>query len=329
MNLHLSGRRRSSSILLLLLAAIVLLAGCSSKADKAAEGKVAITTTIYPLADFAVKIGGDHVHVTHVIPAGVEPHDWAPKLKDINRMADSQLLFYQGSGLEGWVDDFLKSLPSDSKLKSIAVSEGLAVHLEEGEPAVDAEDPDHEGEEAHDHDHDEEGLDPHTWLSPVLAKKMAERIKNELVSVDPTNKTDYETNFQTLSAKFDELDAKFRTELDPLPHKDIVVQHAAFGYLSKEYGLTQRAIMGLSPEAEPTARQLKSIKDFVKENDVKVIFFEELVSDKLAKTLAQETGAKAQVLSPLEGLTPEQEKAGEDYFSIMTRNLEHLVEALK
>lgn len=317
-------RRRAAGLLIMVLA--VLLAGCAAGTPKLDKNKLNIAASIYPLADFAAKIGGEHAQVITIVPAGVEPHDWSPKLRDISIMSRSDLLIYQGGGLEAWVTDFLKSLPSDSPLQTLEVGSGLAVHHEEAGEEEEGHGAEEPGGEGHGH---EDGVDPHTWLSPALAKRMAEKIKEAMIAADPANKADYEANFTALAERFDELDAKYRLALDPLPHKDIVVQHAAFGYLSREFGLTQKAIMGLAPDAEPTAREMKAIKEFVKANGVRYIFFEELVSDKLAKTLAKETGVKTLVLSPIEGRTPEQEKAGDDYFSLMERNLEHLVQALK
>jgi len=315
-------RKRAAAVFLSLLI-LSIASGCGTSAPRIVKDKLNISATIYPLADFAAKIGGDHVHVISIVPAGVEPHDWSPSLRDISAMSRSQLLLYQGGGLEAWVDDFLRSLPSDAAVKSLEVSSGIAVRHAE------VEEESGQGALMGRLGHAEEGLDPHTWLSPVLAKRMATKIKDAMIAADPANKADYEANYAALAARLDGLDRRYRETLEPLPKKDIVVQHAAFGYLCREYGLTQKAIMGLTPDAEPTARQMRAIKDFVEENRVQVIFFEELVSDKLAKTLARETGVKTDVLSPIEGRTPEQEKAGEDYFSLMERNLDHLAQALK
>jgi len=126
-----------------------------------------------------------------------------------------------------------------------------------------------------------------------------------------------------------DLDARYRTELAKTTKKEIAVSHQAFAYMCRDYGLTQLAIMGLSPEAEPTAQDLKNMNQYIKDHQLKYIFFEELVSDKLAKTLAKDANVDTMVLNPLEGLTAEQEKAGKDYISIMDDNLKNLVKALQ
>lgn len=298
----------------LMMISAVVLAGCGNGKDKELqEGKLNVIVTFYPLYDFAVKIGGEHVHVINMVPAGVEPHDWSPKSRDVSRMGKAGLFVYQGSGFEGWVDDFLKSLPSDNKLQVVETSKGMS--LLQGSDEEEEVNPNH--------------IDPHTWLSPQSAKQMAARIKDGMIQADPANKSDYESNFAKLTAQFDQLDAKYRAEISKTPRKDIVVSHNAFAYLCRDYGLTQKSIMGLSPDAEPTAKAIKDINDFVKANQVKYIFFEELVSNKLAKTLAKDAGIETLVLNPLEGLTPKEAKAGADYFTVMEANLQNLLKALQ
>jgi zinc transport system substrate-binding protein len=258
------------------------------------------------LYDFSKKIGGEQANVINLVPAGVEPHEWTPKSQDISQINKAELFVYEGGGFEGWTDDFLNSLKPGSKPKVIEASKGQA--FMKGA---------------------EEGNDPHVWLSPLRAKKLAENIMIGMAEADPAHKDVFEANFTKLAGQFDALDAKMKDALSKTTKKDIVVSHEAFGYMSKDYGLTQKAIMGLSPDAEPTAQDMKAIKDFVKQNNVKYIFFEDLVSDKLAKTLARETGIETMVLSPLEGLTDEQQKQGADYFSVMESNLQNLLKALQ
>ncbi|MFG1733502.1 metal ABC transporter solute-binding protein, Zn/Mn family [Paenibacillus sp. 843] len=188
------------------------------------------------------------------------------------------------------------------------------------------------------HEHEEESAgtstdthhtDPHTWVSPKSALVMAENIKNSLVEVDPEHKDGYEQRFEALKEKLVKLDNDFTSELSKMPKKDIVVSHQAFGYLCRDYGLTQHAIMGLSPDAEPRAQDMVNLTKTVKEKEVQYIFFEELVSDKLAKTLANEAGVETLVLNPVEGLTKEQASAGENYFTLMEKNLQNLTKALQ
>jgi len=210
-----------------------------------------------------------------------------------------------------------------------------AEHGHEDEVAVgNSAEHDHEEESGHSHDgeagHSHAGSsDPHIWLSPLNAKTIAANIKDALIQVDGGHKADYEANYARFAAQLDQLHEEYKRELAATSRKEIVVTHQSFGYLAKEYGLIQMSIMGLSPDAEPTAGTMKEILDFIKEHQVKYIFFEELVSDKLAKSLARDAGVETLVLNPIEGLTDEQAASGADYLSIMKDNLNNLLKALK
>lgn len=309
-----------SSILIgLSLITILILSGCSKQSNvNIVEGKVNVVTTFYPLYDFTKAIGGEHVNVINLVPAGVEPHEWSPKSKDLINMTKAEMFVYNGAGFEGWVGTFLDSKKKDSKQVVIEASQGIAL--------LNAT----EKEEDHDHDHGKEaGVDPHVWVSPKSAKQMAESIKNGLVQADAAHKADYEANYSKLAQQLTALDAKFSESLSKVTKKEIVVSHQSFGYLARDYGLTQMPIMGLSPDAEPTAQVMKEINKFVKDHQVKTIFFEELVSDRLAKTLAKDAKIETDMLNPLEGLTEAQLSAGENYISVMEKNLQKLLKALQ
>lgn len=320
----------------LLIVFAALLGGCGGGSDLA-EDKTNVVTSFYPLYDFASKIGGDRAHVINLVPAGVEPHDWSPKSKDIRLINQADVFVYQGANFEGWVEDFLGSMKPDTGVKIVEASQGLELLPGDHDHEEDSHHDEHaadegknNGEEDHEEGHHEHGeMDPHVWLSPNNAKAMAEKIKNALVEADAGNKDYYEANYSKLAEDLDRLHQKYKETLSALPKKEIVVSHQAFGYLAHDYGLTQKAIMGLAPDAEPTAQDMKEISQFVRENNVKYIFFEELVSDALANTLAKDLQIETLVLNPLEGLTDEQLAAGEDYFSVMENNLDHLVKALQ
>jgi len=305
---------------------IMMITGCGSTSNGGMEeGKVNVVTTFYPIYEFAQLIGGENAHVINLLPVGVEPHDWTPRSQEIVNTSKAQLFMYNGAGLEGWVSGFLKALDKDSKVQAVEVSKGVKLIESEGDDGHD------HGEETSTEstDSDQHHVDPHTWVSPKSALVMAENIKNSFIEVDPSHQSEYEQRYQVLNDKLLALDHKFETELAKMPNKKIVVSHQAFGYLTRDYGLTQHSIMGLSPDAEPRAQDLIKLAKLVKEEKIQYIFFEELVSDRLAKTLAGEADVETMVLNPLEGLTKEQEKNKEDYFTLMNRNLQNLIIALK
>ncbi|QHW30306.1 zinc ABC transporter substrate-binding protein [Paenibacillus rhizovicinus] len=295
---------------------IIFTAGCGpSGQGKLVEGKLNVVTSFYPLYFLGQQIGGADANVINMIPAGVEPHDWSPKSQDLDTVSKAQLFLYNGAGLEGWVDDFLEGLPGNSKLQTVEVSKGI--QKISGNP----EDED---------DHPDKGhVDPHTWVSPKSMIIMAKTVLDRFSEADPAHKDAYEANYKVLEGKLSALDKQYADTLATVKKKDIVTSHQAFGYLARDYGLKQVAIMGLSPDAEPKARDLLNITKFVKANGIQYIFFEELVSDEIAKTLAREAHVQTMVLNPLEGLTPKQASKGEDYFSLMQTNLQNLVQALQ
>ncbi|USB34656.1 metal ABC transporter substrate-binding protein [Paenibacillus sp. YPG26] len=306
---------------------IIVLAGCGrGETNQLVEGKVNVVTSFYPIYEFASAIGGENANVINLLPTGVEPHEWTPRSNDIITASKAQLFFYNGAGLEGWVPNFLKGLSQDSKVKTVEVSKGIA--LIEAEEGADGHD---HGAEADSNSNEPEAheTDPHTWISPKSAMQIAKNIKDSYVQADPAHTADYESRYEKLADQLKQLDAKFTSELSKTNKKEIVVSHQAFGYLCRDYGLTQHAIMGLSPDAEPRAQDIIELTKVVKQENIKYIFFEELVSDKLARTLAGETGVQTLVLNPVEGLTKQEEQNKDNYFTLMEKNLQNLILALQ
>jgi zinc transport system substrate-binding protein len=328
---------RSAALSLLLTAMLLVTAACgnnnnastpadstndsSAATNKADTNQISVVTSFYPLYFLASEIGGEHIKAVNLIAAGVEPHDWTPKSRDLSTASKAQLFLYHGAGLEGWVDAFLKGLSKDSGVATKEISKGITL--------IEGSEEEHEEEHADEEAHEHGSADPHTWVSPKSALKLAENVKNSLIEVDSANQADYEKNYEALLTKLEAIDADYTAKLAQVPNKNIVTSHEAFGYLARDYGLKQVSIMGLNPDAEPRAQDLLDIAKFVKANNVKYIFFEELVSDQLAQTLASEADVETMVLNPLEGLTPEQEKDDQTYLTLMERNLQNLVQALQ
>ncbi|MCD1257699.1 zinc ABC transporter substrate-binding protein [Paenibacillus athensensis] len=303
----------------------VLLSGCSAGSSPASTNpaagsasKLKVVTTFYPMYEFTKQVAGDHADVIGLIPAGAEPHDWEPSAKDMAQLKDANLFVYNGI-VEGWAEKALESTPND---KRVVVEASKGLDLMEGLP---------EEEEEAEHDKQEEGgkiLDPHVWLDPTLAQKEVAAIQAGLTKADPAHKDDYQKNADAYMAKLKKLDEAFKSDLKNVKSKDFVTQHAAFGYLAKDYGLKQVPISGLSPEQEPSPEKMAEVIKFAKENQVKTIFFETLVDPKIAQTIAKEIGAKTDVLNPIEGLTDDDKKNNLDYIGIMENNLKALKKAL-
>jgi len=316
-------KRKIFSIFLVM---IMLVAGACSiqqRPQTSAEerdGKLLVYASIYPMYDFAQKIGGDKIDLRMMVPPGAEPHDWEPTAKLMAQMEKADVFIYNGVNMEMWADKLVKSISSE-KLKVVEASSGVSlIKLEDREEGEYGK---HEGEEDNHGDYD-----PHVWLDPMRALKQAENIKNAFVAADEENREFYESNFNEFANKLRELDQKYREELKDRKLNEIVVAHAAFGYLADRYGLEQISVSGLTPQEEPSAAKMAQITELVREHGIKYIFFETLTSPKLAKVIANETGAKTAVLNPVGGLTKDEIEEGKGYISIMEDNLEILKKAL-
>ncbi|MFC4076303.1 metal ABC transporter substrate-binding protein [Salinithrix halophila] len=293
------------------------LTGCSSPGGEPAKenGKLTVYTSFYPLADFAGKIGGKHVKVKNLVPAGAEPHDYEPTARDLTALSDADLFIYNGAGLEPWLDK-VKPMLEDGDVTVLNASAKLDLL------SVD------KGKHGHEDGHDHGDKDPHVWLNPIKAKQQAEAIKDAFVKKDPKHKNDYEANYASLADQFDQLDQKFAEIVKKGDKKTFITSHSAFGYLANRYELTQVAVSGISPSDEPSARKLREVVQLARKHKVDYVYFETLVSGKVAETVRKEVGARPLTLNPLEGLTKAQEAKGEDYFSIMEQNANNLAKGL-
>jgi zinc transport system substrate-binding protein len=286
----------------------LLLGGCNSASSGAEDGITSVVASFYPLEEAVSQVGGDLVTVENLTPPGVEPHDLELAPDDIETIAAADVVVYLGGGFQPAVEDALAE--TDGALLVNALDAVDTVPALPGEA--------------------EEGLtvDPHVWLDPARFEQVVEEVAGALSGADPANEATYGSSAEAYVAELATLDEEFRTGLSDCERTTIVTSHEAFAYLADSYGLTEVAIAGLSPEAEPDAQQIAELLDLVEQQGVTTIFAEELVSPKVAETLANEAGIEVDVLDPLESLTDEQVEAGEDYVSVMRENLDRLRAAL-
>jgi zinc transport system substrate-binding protein len=275
-------------------------AGCGGSDDPAGDDdRLEVAAAFYPLEFAARRIGGDAVSVLNLTPVGAEPHDVELTARDVERVRSADVVLLLGEGFQPAVEDAAEG------------ADGAVVDLLEGVTLAEAAD-------EHGDDGDAE-RDPHVWLDPVRFGQVVTRIGGALGRPEPA---------ADLRRELRALDLEFRQGLADCERHEVVTAHSAFGYLARRYGLEQIAITGLSPEAEPTPGELERVVDEVREHRATTVFFETLVSPRLAETVAREVGADTAVLDPLEGLTEDEVDRGEDYFSIMRSNLAALREAL-
>ncbi len=329
-------RRHISTVALTAVAALGLgtLTACSSDSAAAGDtGKFDVVASFYPMAFLAERIGGEHVHVTSLTQPGQEPHDLEISARQTAQLEEADAALYL-KGLQPSVDEAIGQSPIATKIDAAELT-ALEEHGTEaghGEEHGDGHEDEHghEDEQAHEdehgHDHDHEGGDPHIWLDPVKYAEVAEGVGKAFQKADPDHAADYRKNTATLVKDLEALDEKFRTGLANRTTDVFVTSHAAFGYLAERYGLTEEAISGLDPDTEPSGARVKELQKIAKDDGVTTVFYETLVSDKTAKTLAGDTGLKTDVLDPVEGITDH--SRGEDYFQVMEANLTALRTAL-
>lgn len=293
--------------------ALALAAGCSRAPD--AGGPLPVVASFYPLGEFSQRIGGTRAGVTNLIPAGMEPHEYEPTPQDLVRLKRARVVVYNGAGLEPWVARLLPEIPATV----------VQVNATAGLPLVTVD-----GATVRPRDRGAAGpvVDPHVWLDPLLAREQARRILAGLVQADPAGRGEYETHAAALDLDFMAVHRRFTGGLAQCARREFVTTHAAFGYLARRYGLTQVAIVGLSPDAEPSPARLVEVTALVRQHRIPVIFYDTLAGPRLADVVAREAGAGTAALNPLEGLTVEEQREGKTYFTVMYENLAGLIEGL-
>jgi zinc transport system substrate-binding protein len=279
-------------IVLTFIAAGVMAAGCGGSGSNGDESRLEVVASFYPLEFAARRVGGEAVSVSSLTPAGAEPHDVELTARDVERVRSADVVLLLGGGFQPAVEDAAED------------ADGEVVDLLEGPALAEGGD---------------EARDPHVWLDPVRFGRMVERIGSVLGRPEAAD---------ALRAELRALDRELRRGLRSCARREVVTAHAAFGHLARRYDLEQTAITGLTPEAEPTPGELERVVDQVREHGATTVFFETLVSPRLAETVAREVGAETAVLNPLEGLTEDELDRGEDYLSVMRANLAALRKGL-
>jgi zinc transport system substrate-binding protein len=293
-------------ILALAALASLLLAGCAShQAQPAQGGRMKAVATFYPMYDVLKSVGGDKVEASSLVPNGVEPHDYDPTPKQIVDLGDAGVVVELGIGF----DSLEGKLANGIGKGAVVVNASRGVSLAEG------------GQE----DPTAAGVDPHVWVSPRRMIIITENVRKGLDEADPSGSTYYDANAAAYEAKLRELDSEFTAGLSNCSKPVILTSHNAFGYLASDYGFRQLYVSGLTPEAEPTPQQIANLVDTARDDNITVVFYEELVDPRVSQTIAEEVGARTMELSPLEGT----KNQSEDYFSIMRRNLDSLRTAME
>jgi len=300
----------------------MVLAGCG---DEAATGGdlPTVAASFYPLAFVAEWVGGGDVRVVNLTPPGVESHDLELTPRQVGEIAEADLVVYE-KGFQPSVDEAVDQNAGDARVEvtEVVPLEDLEDHGEHDDATEDEHADEHEGD---DHAHGDLTGDPHVWLDPTLLAPIAGAVADGLAEVVPESADAFQERADALVVELVALDEEFSTGLAQCERSVFVTTHEAFGYLAHRYGLEMVGISALSPDAEPSPARLAEVREVIADEGVTTVFYETLVSPKVAETLADDLGVVTAVLDPIEGLTDETED--EDYFTLMRANLGALEEA--
>ena len=309
----------------------------SEPAATSEEMKLKVSVSFDAMKELVAAVGKDKVEISTIIPAGTEAHDFEPKAQDLVNLSTAQIFVYNGLGMEGWAEDAI-SAADKTDLIVVEASKGADIierettdeadeeheehadeehaddehaddehaddeHADEEHADEEHADEEHADEEHADEEHDEHHhgkYDPHLWLSLKGAQTEAKNIKDAFVQADPSNKDYYEQNCNEFVAQLENLYDDYNEKFQSVEKNSFVTGHAAFGYLCRDFGLEQNSVKDIFAEGEPSAQQLAELVEYCRENNVTTIFAEEMVSTEVSQTLANEVGAKVEIIYTIE-----------------------------
>lgn len=304
---------------LLVLGAIALKDNIEIKDEN--NTKVQVITTLFPQYDFVKQIGKDKVEVNLLLPPGVESHIYEPTANDIIKINKSNLFAYTGENMEPWVSSIIQNVDAN-KVNILDISKGIALIQNEDH---DHDDEETEGENEHSHEYD-----PHIWLDPALAMQMVNNITESLAKIDPENQGFYENNAKEYKKQLAKLDEDINSSLKEKQRDTLVFgSRFAFTYFAKRYDLKYiSAYASCGAETDPSVKAIADIIEYIKENDIPVIYYEEFLEAKVANSISLQTGVKTVMLSSMHNVSSEQLQENVTYIDLMYKNLEGIKQGL-
>ncbi|KGX84384.1 metal ABC transporter solute-binding protein, Zn/Mn family [Pontibacillus marinus] len=317
---------------IMLMMIVTVMSACSTQ-ESSSETGLTIYTSIYPIQYFTERIGGEHVNANSIYPPGVDAHTYEPTAKTMAEIATSDAFIYLGAGLEGFAESAANALAEEKvQLMELGAHEELFTkvevdnHGEHGEHEEHEEN--HDEEHKGDHDHNHSGKDPHVWLDPLRSQMMAKYIKQELVKLAPEHKEQFNENYEKLVNDLESLHEQFKSVTQQADQNKLLVSHAAYGYWEQRYGIEQISVNGISPNSEPSQKDVKQLIEKTKKENLSYMIFEQNVSNQVASMIQREIGAKALTIHNLSVRTEQDIKEEQDYLSLMKHNLNVLEKAL-
>lgn len=296
------------------------LAACSTAETDTAETPTTaftVAASFYPIEEIARRVVGDSGDVIGLTPSGTEAHGLELTAKQLDQLSKTDFLFYIGDGFQPTVEKAATSLQGAVTSLDL-LSSVTQIEMAEGK------------EDDGDHAHDEHGEDdPHVWLDPANMAKMTRAVEATLANAMPKMTEQFAANADSYVAELNQLGEDIDSSLKNCETRAVVTSHDAFGYLAARANLTTVPIAGVNPEDEPSAKELQTIAAVAREQKASTIFFEVLLPEDLARTLAKTVGASTSILDPIEGISTADLQAGATYVSIQRANLARLSEGLR
>ena len=308
-------KQKTLIITTILIIALLITATSAFFSTKQQTSKLQVAASFYPLAFFSQEIGGEQVQVTQLAPSNTEIHTWEPSASDITAAEDADVIVYNGAGIDQWMQNELLPALSNAKTRlTVDTTSGLPLLLTSGTSGENETGPN----------------DPHTWISPYMAKLQAEKIYNALVQQDPAHESYYTNNWENLKNTLEQIDANYTTALATKQKNTIFVSHAAYGYLAYRYNFEQQGVIGLSADEQPSAATIANILNLMEQYQTYVVYVDPIYSQNYAQTLKTEletqTGHPVTILNLYLMLGPTD---GNNYLDQQTLNLQNLKTGLE
>jgi zinc transport system substrate-binding protein len=310
-------------VILLSLFILILFSACndndknlSNSIISPRESKVKVSVSIDAMKEFVQAVGKDKVEISTIISTGANTHDFEPKAQDILKISNSDIFVYNGLGMETWAE---KAISAANNPSLIVVDSSKDAEIIERKETGESNDHKHEEDYSHSHGN----YDPHLWLSLKGAQSQVKNIKDALIQANPSNKDYYEENYNKFIYQLEKLYNEYNIKFQSLEKNTLVSGHAAFAYLCRDFNLEQNSIRDVFAEGEPSAKQLAELVEYCRDNNVKTIFSEDMVSPEVSETLANEVGAKVEII-----YTIEYPQGGMTYLERMESNLSKIYESL-
>jgi zinc transport system substrate-binding protein len=299
------------------------------------EKKIKIVTTLFPVYEFTKQITGDRGEVTLLLKPGSEAHSFDPTPRDMMTISKAKMFIYTSEAMEPWVEKIEHSINS-KKTMFVESGEGVTGDHDEDHRELEMHDDEHDEEDMHDdhemgedhngHEHHDHEIDPHIWTDPLLAVEMVENILDALINMDSENTDYYESRAEKYINQLIELDMELESKLSKINSRTIVTGgHFAMAYFAERYNLDYiSAYDSFAPNAEPKPKDVAKLRNFIKENSIKYIYYEELINPKIAKVLANESGVKLLLLHGAHNVSKQELENNITYIEIMKNNLKNL-----